>query len=636
MPIDHARGFAALPGSFSTVALAILAGLPAVGHAQAGATPPPEEIVVTSSRIAQPRRQLGTAVSVIDQAELELRGYFDVADALRTQTGVGVSNSGGPGKATTLRIRGEESFRTMLIIDGVKAVDPSSTQVAPSFDSLLTTSDLQRVEILRGPQGFIYGADAGGVVNVMTKRGADELGGQLGIEFGEFATRKIDGALSGGSAAGDYYVSLTDLETDGFNAQTTDTVLRDEDGANNTTLHTKLGWNATENLRLQFVARDIDADTAYDGCGFPTVHDCTSTTDQTTYKVSADHASGDLTNSFGYSNVDVARASFTAGAPAFATEGQLARLEYTGTYKPSAALALVYGLDFQDEELVDTGGTRALSRDQKGYYVEYQGAFDDAFFLTLGARYDDNEQFGSFTSTRLTGAYVQDLGSNRSLKYRASVGTGFRAPSLYEIAYNAGSSAFPPASATVLREENSQGYDIGIEYDAANGIHFEVTYFDQDIEDAVEFDLTNFSGYLQLAGTSTSKGVEIATAIPFGERWELIANWTNNDAETASGARRLRRPKNLGNFGLAYRTADERFRLMANYRVSQDSVDQIFGVGFVDLPDYEVLDLSASYGLSDRFEIYGRIQNLTDEDYQEVSNYNTADRAVYGGVRLRF
>src|SRR5688572_8658736 len=228
--------------------------------------PRPEEIVVTSSIIAQPRRQVGTAMSVVDFDDIELRGYADLADVLRTQPGIGVSNLGGPGKRTSVHIRGEESFRTLLIIDGVKALDPSAPQVAPSFDSLLTTSDLQRVEVLRGPQGFIYGADAGGVINVMTKRGADDLGGRVGIEVGDYSTRKVDAAVSGGSDSGDYFLSVVDYETDGFNSRTNDTVLADDDGADNTTLHTKLGWNVSENVRLQLVARDIDAEAQFDNC----------------------------------------------------------------------------------------------------------------------------------------------------------------------------------------------------------------------------------------------------------------------------------------------------------------------------------------------------------------------------------
>jgi vitamin B12 transporter len=626
------------PGLLKPLLVALLAtsaAAPQLARAQSNTTNErPEEIIVTSSMIAQPRRQIGTAVSVIDFENIELRGYTDLADVLRTQTGIGVSNSGGPGKATSVRIRGEDGFRTLLVIDGVKALDPSAPQVSPSFDSLLTTSDLQRIEVLRGPQGFMYGADAGGVVNVITKRGADEFGGQVGMELGEYSLRKLDAALSGGSDKADYFVSVADLETDGFNSRTDDTVLRDDDGANNTTLHAKLGWNVAENLRLQLVARDVDAESGYDRCSHPvtfaTVHDCRGTSEQSTHKVSAEHSAGNVSNSFGYSSIDTVRNDFAVGLPAFGSEGQIGRLEYTGSYEGSDAATLVYGLDFQDEELTDDAGPR--SRDQKGYYFEYQGAFDDALFVSLGARYDDSDDFGSHTSTRMSAAYVQELGSDRSIKYRTSIGSGFRAPSLFEIAYNRGPFSFPPAAGLALTEESSEGFDVGIEYDAANGLHLEATYFDQEIEDEIFFDLVNFSGYLQSAGTSTSKGLEIGANVPFGERWEMLVNWTNNDADTTTSEPRLRRPKNLGNVGLTYRAANERFSFLANYRIARDSLD----VGFVALDDYEVLDLSISYDASDLLQIYGRVQNATDETYQEVAGYYTAERSIYGGIRLRF
>jgi vitamin B12 transporter len=634
--VDHAPAKRSLPvrcAALTAIATLALATLSRAVSAQPPAARP-EQIVVTASIVPTELRQVGAAVSVLPGDEIELRGYHGLADALRTQPGIAVSNAGGSGKQTVVRIRGEEHYRTLLMIDGVKALDTSAPQVAPSFDSLLTTSDLERVEVLRGPQGFIYGADAGGVVNVLSKRGAGGLGGRIGLEYGEHSTRKIGLAVSGGGEQGDYFVSATDLATDGFNAQSADTVLRDDDGDDNSTLHAKFGWNASESLRLQLVARDIDADTAYDGCfspaTFATVHDCRGTTQQKTYKVSAEHTAGALSNTFGYSNVDVVRDNFAGEQSAFATEGNLNRIEYTGSYRPSASAALVYGLDLQDEGLVDADGPR--SRDQRGVYVEYQGALDDTLFVSLGARYDDNDDFGSHTSSRLSVAYVTDLGSGSSWKYRASVGTGFRAPSLYELAYNAGPFAFPPAAGLALAEETSRGFDLGLEYDAANGLHFELTYFDQDIEDEIFFDLASFAGYLQSTGKSKSKGVELAAVVPLGERWRLLANWTRNDAASSANEQRLRRPKNIGNIGLSYRGAGERFSFIAHYRLARDSID----IGGVALDDYAVLDLAGSYAFGGGLELFGRIENAADEVYQELVGHNTAGRAAYGGLRLNF
>ena len=145
----------------------------------------------------------------------------------------------------------------------------------------------------------------------------------------------------------------------------------------------------------------------------------------------------------------------------------------------------------------------------------------------------------------------------------------------------------------------------------------------------------SFSGYVQSSGVSTSTGVELGANVPFGERWELLANWTYNDTEDAAGQQRLRRPKNLGNFGVQYAADNERLKLLANYRLSRDAIDTTF-IGTVPLPDYDVLDVSVTFDASELLQIYGRVQNATDEAYQEVVGYNTAGRSIYGGVRLRF
>jgi len=629
-----ARALAAA-ASRSLAPSALCALLAAVSSPSAQAQAPaerPEEIVVTSSLIPTPRRELGTAVSVIDGPAIELRGYESLADTLRTQPGVGVTNSGGAGKNTTLRIRGEDGYRTLLIIDGVKALDPSGPQAAPNFDSLIATPDLERVEILRGPQGFIYGADAGGVVNVITGTGSGGLGGRVGIETGAYASRKLDGMLAGNADAFDYVLSGTRFTTDGFNAQTADTVLHDDDGANNTTLHAKLGWSATDKLRLQLVARDIDATAQYDGCfnvTFAPTNDCVQRTDQTTYRLSADYRAGKTTSTFAYTALDVERDNLSDGVSAFDTHGITKHLEYTGSFTPSGALTLVYGADLQRDTATGSGD---LERDQRGYYAEYEGKFASRFFLSVGARYDDGDDFGAHTSGRISAAYVHDRADGGVLKYRLSYGTGFRAPSLYEIAYNEGPFAFPPASSTTLRDETSRGYDVGAEYDAAGGLHLEATYFEQKIADEIYFDLGGFTGYLQGSGTSASKGVELGAAAPLAAHWQWLANWTYNDTEDAAGDPRLRRPKNYGNLGILWSGRDARLRVVANYRISRDAVD----VGGVALDDYGVLDVSAAYAVGKTLEVFARLENATDERYQELIGYNTPGRSLYAGARLKF
>jgi vitamin B12 transporter len=615
--------------------LSLTIALPVAAHAQAQAQP--EEMIVTGTLVPVPKREIGTAVSVIDSQQIELRGYDGLADLLRTQPGIGVTNTGGQGKQTVLRIRGEEGYRTQLIIDGVKAVDPSGPQVGPDFDSLLATDDLERVEILRGPQGFLYGADAGGVVNVMTHRGTGPLGGRLSLEGGSFGTRRVNASIAGGGDQGDYYLSVNDFATDGFNSQAADTVLHDRDGADNTTWHTRLGWNLSNDWRLQLVARNVDAKDQYDGCFHPitfaTVYDCVATTDQTTYKVSAEHGGKKITHSFGYSDINVRHDNLSQGLSTFATHGELGRFEYTGSYRPANSQTLVYGVDLQDER-VTSGEHR--QRNQNGYYFEYEGEFGKDVFFTAGARYDDNDDFGSHTSGRVSVAVVRDLQGGNAMKYRASYGTGFRAPSLYEIEYNRGPSSFPPAAGLVLAPEESKGYDLGADFDARNGLHFEATLFNQHLTDEVFFDLATFSGYLQSQGRSESKGLELGLTVPIGKRLEFLANLTTNDTTDTKNQQRLRRPKRYGNFGIQYASSD-RLHFLVNARFARDAIDiDTLTFGPAPLPDYTVLDASVSYSFSKTFDVYGRIENLANERYVEVVGFNTAGRVGYAGVRMRF
>jgi vitamin B12 transporter len=592
----------------------------------------PDEIVVTSSIIPVPKREIGTAVSVIDAQEIELRGYDDLSGVLRTQPGVTVTNLGGVGKATVLRIRGEEGYRTELIIDGVKAVDPSGTQAGPGFDSLLATEDLARVEILRGPQGFLYGSDAGGVVNVITGRGEGPFGARVSIEDGTLDTRRVSAAASAGAARGDYYISATDYRTAGFNAQTNDTTLRDRDGADNKTLHAKLGLNLGEDWRLQLVARNIDATARYDGCFHPVtfalVHDCVATTDQTTYKVSAEHRGATITHALGYSDLDVAHADAVQGISGFASEGRLGRFEYTGSFRPREAEALVYGVDLQKERVA---APDHRERDQRGYYVEYERELGASVFVSAGARYDDNDDFGSHTSSRVSIAVLRELAAGNSLKYRASYGTGFRAPSLYEIAYDAGPFATPPAAGLSLAAEQSEGYDIGVEYYGASGARLEATLFDQSITDEIFFDLDSFSGYLQSTGRSRSKGLELGATQPLGDRFALLGNVTLDKTADTSNAARLRRPQRFGSFGVRY-AANDKLRVLVNLRFARDAVD----IGAVRLPDYNVWDVSATLAVSNRIEVFARLENALDASYVEAVGFNTAPRTAYAGIRLRF
>lgn len=591
-----------------------------------------EEIIVISSRVEMPLRQIGTSVSVVTQQDIQQRGFSSLFDILRSEPAIAASNTGGAGKATSLRIRGEEGFRTLVLLDGINISDTSGTQVTPKVEHLMSTG-ISRVEILRGPQGLMYGADAGGVVNISSTAPTEGIGGQVSAEGGRYGSSELAGSIGGANELGDFILSVSDYQTDGFNSRTTDTNLKDSDGYDNTTVHGKAGWNASEDLRFELVARNVSAENDYDACftvdTFAGADQCTNDYDMSALRALVDYSAGGFNHQLSYSNTDTEREFFSEGKSSFTADGSLDNISYLGSYSQSDSFRLVYGIDLKNESIESDGSD--IDRDQNGYYAEYQGGFSNSLFITMGVRHDDNDDFGSHTSYRASGAYVFDL-SGGELKLRGAYGTGFRPPSLYEIAYNSGPFAYSPASDAALKEESSEGYDIGLSWFGNSGLFVEAVYFDQKVEDQIDFDLDSFSGYVQGDGTSTSSGVELIAEIPLLESLALTANYTYNDTETAQGAARARRPEQLANIGINWRVLNSRVLLGFNARASYDAVDTAGG----DLDDYTVVDINASFEVFQGLELYGRVENLFDEEYEEVPTYNTSGTAGYVGARWAF
>ncbi len=589
---------------------------------------PFEEIVVTPSLIPLPVSRVGASVEVLTSEQIQAHGNLSLMDILRQQSAVAATNTGGPGKTSVLRIRGEEGYRTLTIIDGMRIADPSAPQIAPLIEHVLS-SDVGRVEILKGPQGLAFGADAGGVVNILSPA-VQEPTGNVDLQGGKFGTRQASASYAGSSGRADYFLSATDNSTDGFNTQLADNVLADNDGYDNTTLHGRLGFAVSDDLYLSSVHRNIDAQSEYDSCFSTTVvHDCLSDYQLSATRIGLNYDAGTVNHALSYAVSSTERDNFAEGVLSFANEGELQRLEYTGSATELNGFDLVFGADWEDAE------GDGNSRKNLGFYGEILSDFSESLHLSAGVRHDDNDDFGNNTSYRLSGAYLVPLGSGEILKLKGSYGTGFRAPSLFEIAYNRGSFAFPPASDTILRQEESTGWEMGLELASDSGAHFELVYFDQEIENAIFFDLASFSGYLQDVGTSFSEGVEASADIPLTSFLLARVNYTWNDTGRPNGLQRLRRPENLLNLGFDFNGMGDSLRLGVYYRSANDAIDEVFGSP-TPLPDYEVIDISASFAITETIRIYGRLENANDERYEEVVGFNSAGRAFYAGLRIGF
>ncbi|WP_245573379.1 TonB-dependent receptor plug domain-containing protein [Marinimicrobium agarilyticum] len=595
---------------------------------------PDEVLVVIASRTETPLRQVGSSVSVLDEQALKTLGTPSLVDALRTMPSVSVVNTGGMGKASSIRIRGEEGHRTLVRVDGVDISDPTSTQPSAQIQHVLN-SNVARVELLRGPQGMMYGADAGGVLNITTDHITQGSKAGVSLEAGRYDSRKTAGFIGGGGERGDFYLSAAQVDTDGFNAFVDTSVAEagglDDDGYENTTVHARGGWNIDPELRAQLVVRDTDSTSQFDKCFGADPQDCVGYFDQQNLRGSITHQNAAGENTIAYSKTDVERTNYASGEVSYDTEGTIAKWELNGNVALNKTHALVYGAEHRQDEVNE------LEREQQGAYLEYQGAYHERVYLTAGIRQDDNEDFGGHTSYRVSAAYLFPKMSHGVVKLKSSVGTGFRAPSLFEIDYNRSSDG---AELPALAPEESQGVDVGIEYLGSDGTHLEAVLFDQTIDDELYFDLVSYSGYLQSEQSSESRGLELIGQWPLSDQWQLNANYTYVDAEAEDGSPRSRQPEHLANIGVRY-TPTRDWTVALDWRTSRDRYE-----GDIKIEDYEVLNANVRYQVVEGIVVYVRGENILDEDYVEVPSYdgnnnltgyyNTSGAAGYAGVEFTF
>lgn len=594
------------------------------GIVAAKTEPPLEETIIVASRIPVAREHTGVSVSSLDRLDIEALAYPDVADLLDTQVGVTVSQNGGFGSASSVRIRGEDGFRTRILLDGIDIADPSSPQISPRFEHLLTAG-IERVEVLRGPQGLLWGADAGGVVSISS---ALPQRGSTARVRAETGARGYQQAAAHGSAGGEWGgVSghIARLKSDGFNARSDDTgPSADDDGYRNTSGHVTGRLRVADSINLTATLHDIDGKNDYDNCfdaSFAGSNDCRDRYRQRAWRVAAAFATSASQHELAWSSSDTDRDFLTDNSITYATAGQSEQANLIGSWELPAALRWTYGLEHTRQSFVD--GFNDGERDNTGVYSELMQQREN-LTLALGVRHDDNEDFGAFTSWRVTGLHRSQLGKQQ-LTLRAAAGTGFRAPSLYEIAYNAGPSGFPPAANQQLDAETSRGWELAAGVDGER-LAIELVAFQQTIEDEIFFDLDGFSGYLQRGGRSRSNGVEAVGTLNLSAHWRLEANATMNRTEDATGQQRPYRPEYSARVSLMWNDRQWAGHLTA--RGAWNAVD----TRAEPLEDYVLMDAVLSTALSESLRLSVRIENLTDVNYQQVTPFNTPGRAGYVAI----
>ena len=585
---------------------------------------PDQPTVIAPTRSETPLSQTASSVSVITREDIERTRQTSVAEVLRGTVGLDVVRQGGPGGLTSVFLRGANSQQTKVLIDGIPVNDPSSA--ARGFDfSTLMTENIERIEVLRGPQSVVYGSDAiGGVVNIVTRRGEGPLRSRVRLRGGSFGTANQAISVSGGNATHYYSTDVGFLHTDGISAASERLGNSERDGYQNLSIGGRYGWNPVENVNIDYVVRYTDADAEIDRfdfvTGLPTDAFPGANLTRAFYnrvQLQTSNLDGLITHTVGFNLADYSRRDTSDFAFVTAFDGQTREVDWRSELVLAHNNTFTAGAGYLNE---DAATTDSFSQHNKYVYLMDQHRVGERFFLTFGYRWDDWNTAGPAQTYRLTG--LLNIPETRSV-VRSTLGTGFRAPALAENLFQFGNPD--------LRPERSKGWDVGLEQQIV-GDQFTLsgTYFRNDFRDLIVFDFDTFS--LQNVGRARTSGVEVVGTLRPDCCTTINATYTltdtlDHDTETWL----LRRPRDKASLQLHRGLMQGKARASIYLLYVGDRLD----TRGVVLDRYITINVSGSYDLSDWCQLFFRGDNLFDEQYEEVNGFGTPGISGYAGLSFR-
>jgi vitamin B12 transporter len=609
-----------------------------------------EPIVVTATRTQTPIREVGSSISIITAEDLAERQRMPVLDVLRGLPGVDVVQSGGLGQQTSVFLRGANANHTLVLIDGIEANDPSNPSGAFDFANLLT-DNIERIEILRGSQSTLYGSDAiGGVINIITKKGAGRARASIRAEGGSFGTFKVTGGVNGSHEWVNYSLTGSRLESRGISAADSRFGNSEEDGDRNTTVAGRLGLAPGPNFALDAILRYNNAHTEVDGSTvdvmgrFTPIDDPNATLDTQQLFV---RGQGQLTLFDGLWE-QILGVSFTSHDrenkdrpdprnpfpfPG-SFNGEKVKVDWQNNLSPYQGHTLTFGIATEEESMEAQSPLSDLMRKTArttGYYLQDHFGLSEILFLGGGIRLDNHSRFGSKVTGRATAALVFDtLGA----KLRGSYGTGFKAPSLSQLFDNRFNTAQSKFNNPNLNPEESQSWDIGLEHSFWNDqLAWGATYFSNKFTHLIQFSqVAPHKFQLINIAKAEAKGWEVFIALTPLEGFSVRGNYTlTRTQDKQTGKPLLRRPEHKAAINANYH-----FLGRANIRLQVLYVGSRQDLGDVHLPSYALANLAASYDLADNFQVFARINNLFDKHYQEVFGFGSPGVSGFGGIELSF
>jgi vitamin B12 transporter len=606
-----------------------------------------EQLVVSATRTEQSLDRLGSTVVVIDAEELERLGYPQLSEVLQRVVGLELTQTGSKGATTSVMMRGAKSEHTLVLLDGVVLNDPMTPG---RFCDLahFQTHHLERIEVLMGPQSTLYGSDAmGGVIQLISKKGAGPFSGNLQVRAGSFDEQMTATQIQGGTENFRYRMSASWLDQEGFSHADADLGNEERDGYRNTQISAGLDWywRDRQEVSLSFSALDAESDLDQSGGPWGDDPNFTSDVERTAWQLGWRGAfwserwrshlrAGESRRD--YADVNEFDPAHPQDRSDSSYQGRQRSLSWQHDVSLNEDNLLTFGLDWQEEQGSSVYQSESAwgpfssvfeekSQAHWGLFVQNHFQMGERWVQTLGLRFDDHETFGSETTYRWTSVY--SLNDQWSLK--GAYGTGFKAPSLYQL--------YSAYGSVTLQPEKSEGFEGSLtgRFSPLNW-QLSLTYFDQSFEDLIDFNNATFT-YFNLAEAS-SRGWELSTSLMPSSGWRLSLAYVWNKAQDGEGEWLLRRAKDR------WRLQCDRswgrghhFTAALRYRGAREDLDyDAWPAARVTLAGVSLLEVNAQFRLHRQWMLRLQGHNLLDESYQEVLGYGTAGRSGSLGCSFGF
>jgi len=647
-----------------------------------------EEINVVATSSPIPNDQTGNSVTVVTSEQIQQMQRRSAPEILQTVPGLNVVQTGGPGGLTAVFMRGTNANHVKVLIDGIDVNDPGSADQTFDFGQLLA-GDIERVEVLRGPQSGLYGSDAiGGVISITTKKGEGPPKVTAAVEGGSFGTLNQSIGVRGAHEQVHYSFNIQNQNVGSVPVTPPELVPPgvpiNNNSYRNWTFSSKVGAQITDVFGVNLVGRYVESRlrSTSDDFGLPYGLAFSSPNGKQDYQrdkqsyvrgeTTVNLFDGRLKNWFGVSHMrsdtwakpgDQTPTFFSSGyQPPYQYIGERTKFDWRGEFDVTKGHKLIAGLESQREWLdipmLDPSQTpTAAANTNRAGYVEYVGNIAERFFLTANARHDRNSQFGGHGTYRVAPSFHVPW---TETVLKASYGTGFKAPTLNQL-YVSYPAFFYFANPN-LRPEQSRGFDVGFEQPLLDErFRFGATYFRNRIKDFVtlQFDPTTFTSTLVNLGTGKTYGVEAFAQARIMDQLTIRGDYTHTVARDASPiaptaaaiqaelTRQLvegtpqpdlrRRPRRKASLQATWKPIDKLSLSATVMRVSSwIDGSRDFAIPRLSAPGYTLVNVAGAYDLAEGVTATARVDNLLNKQYRNPTGFRAPGFGAYAGLRMSY